>query len=78
MTKIPTRLGKPSKDGVYAIQRRMPLKVWPDGPNAKPEIKEYVDLKEIVWLKNGNWVSMNGKPIEDKEVSSWEKEDEND
>jgi len=58
---VPIKFGKPKKEDIYEVSRRI---VNRNG--------EFV-VKDIVWLRDGKWVSMSGEPIPDDQVKAWER-----
>lgn len=46
------------EDGIYAVMR---------------QVKSYL-VKDIVWRREGKWVSLDGKPLPDENIKSWAKE----
>ena len=57
---VPASYGKPKKDDIYEIIRRV-----------KNHDKVYI-VKDVVWLRDGEWVAMNGQKIDETEVEAWE------
>ena len=57
---IPIHFGKPDRDDIYEILRRV-----------RNQDRDFI-VRDIVWLRNGEWVTMSGKPLPDDDVRAWE------
>ena len=59
VTFIPATFGNPKKEDIYEVFRKVKNR------------NETFTVKDIVWYRNGKWVSMAGQDIPDDQVRSW-------
>ena len=57
---IPTSFGMPEQDDIYEVLKRV-----------KNQDQNFI-VRDIVWLREGKWVSMSGKPVPEEDVRAWQ------